>query len=244
MVQKDWFATWFDTPYYHILYKKRDDLEAQRFINNLVNNLAITEGNSILDLACGKGRHSITMNKLGFDVLGVDLSENSILEAKKHENSGLRFAVHDMREVLDNRFDAVFNLFTSFGYFNDLSDNDRVIASVYQMLNPDGIFLIDFMNSEKVIDQLVMKERKTEGGIEFEIERKYTGTHIVKDIRFVADGRNHHFTESVQALKLGDFTRLLSNQGFEIIDTFGDFDLNNFDPKTSDRLIIHAKKKA
>ncbi len=80
---KNWFAKWFDTKYYHILYKDRDYQEARMFIDNITSYLNLPEKAKVLDLACGKGRHSIYLNKLGFDVVGADLSENSINEAKK-----------------------------------------------------------------------------------------------------------------------------------------------------------------
>ena len=79
---KQWYASWFDTPYYHILYKDRDYTEAQGFMDNLTNYLNIPEGGKILDLACGKGRHSVYLNSLGYDVTGVDLSEKSINHTK------------------------------------------------------------------------------------------------------------------------------------------------------------------
>ena len=74
---------WFDSDYYHILYSNRDLKEAEHFIKNLVNHLKIKKGSKILDLACGKGRHSIYLNKKGFDVTGYDNSEKSIKKAKK-----------------------------------------------------------------------------------------------------------------------------------------------------------------
>ena len=70
--QQNWFASWFDTDYYHILYKDRDYDEAELFMNHLTNYLNIPEGGTILDLACGKGRHSVFLNDLGFDVTGAD----------------------------------------------------------------------------------------------------------------------------------------------------------------------------
>ena len=112
-----WFTSWFDTPFYHILYKDRDHAEAQHFMDTLTEYLNIPEGGSILDLACGKGRHSIYLNTLGFDVTGADLSENSIVFAKQFENNTLHFEVHNMCKPFNKPFDAVFNLFTSFGYF-------------------------------------------------------------------------------------------------------------------------------
>ena len=242
MSNKEWFSSWFDTKYYHILYKNRDESEAKVFIGNLINNLGLSEGTKVLDLACGKGRHSITMNEHGLDVLGVDLSPNSIEIANRSMKDGLRFEVHDMREQLDEQFDVVFNLFTSFGYFSDLEDNSRVIQSVNGMLKDNGLFVIDFMNSVKVINSLVAHENKIVEGIEFELTRNYDGVRITKDIRFSDEGRNYHHTESVQALRLDDFEELLTKNGFKIEKTFGNFYLEPFDSKTSDRLIIIAQK--
>lgn len=243
MSTKEWFAEWFDTPYYHTLYKDRNDEEAALFIKNLIGTLQLDPSSRVLDLACGKGRHSVTLNKLGYSVLGVDLSSNSIQQAKCFENDRLKFAVHDMREIIDGeKFDAVFNLFTSFGYFDALCDNECVIRSIHSMLKEEGYLVIDFMNAEKVISNLVLQEVKSVDGIDFHIERNYDGTHIFKHIRFEADERAHHYTERVQALKLGDFEKLLSENGFTIIRTFGDFSLNSYNENTSDRLIIIARK--
>ena len=73
-----WYTSWFDTPFYHILYKDRDYSEAQDFMTNLTEYLNMPEHGTIMDLACGKGRHSVFLNTLGYNVLGVDLSQNSI----------------------------------------------------------------------------------------------------------------------------------------------------------------------
>ena len=135
-MQKEWFAEWFNTEYYHILYKDRDEDEANRFISNLISFLNIPKNSKLLDLACGKGRHSKILNSFSYDVLGVDLSENSILEAKKETTAILRFETHDMRKVIPKlKFAAVFNLFTSFGYFDSPEENQKVCSSVSEMLN-------------------------------------------------------------------------------------------------------------
>jgi RecG-like helicase len=98
------------------------------------------------------------------------------------------------------------------------------------------------MNAEKVIQNLVEKETKTVGDLTFNLERRYDGKHIFKDIRFQDNGQNFHFTERVQALKLEDFQRLLEKE-FTILETFGTFDLQAFSPTHSDRLIIIAERK-
>lgn len=243
MHEKEWFASWFDTSYYHQLYSNRNEDEAKLFISNLLDLLKLDNSSKLLDLACGKGRHAKTLNEFGYDVLGVDLSPNSISIASELKNEHLDFQVHDMREPIHGKtFDAVFNLFTSFGYFDETTDNERVCSAIAEMLKPDGILVIDFMNAEKVIANLVSKEEKTVDNLTFHITRRYDGKHIFKRIQFEDQGEKFDFTERVQALKLNDFEALLANQ-FRILHTFGSFDLNPFDASTSDRLIIIAQRK-
>ena len=243
MKSKEWFESWFDTSYYHSLYKNRNDEEAKSFVTNLVQFLDLKKDSQVLDLACGKGRHSITLNELGLNVLGVDLSQNSIEFAKKSESETLKFHTHDMRKIIsDKSFHVIFNLFTSFGYFDDFSDNEKVIIAIYEMLEEKGTFVLDFMNSEKTIVNLVSSELKIEDGISFNITREYDGQHIFKKIKFNDKNSDFCFTERVQALKLNDFEDLLLKNNFQINHIFGDFDLNPFDPKNSDRLIIIATK--
>jgi len=245
MAKKEWFEAWFDSPYYHMLYANRDEQEAQLFITNLIRHINIDPKSSVLDLACGKGRHARTLAEFGFDVTGLDLAASSIAAAKIHEHERLHFDVHDMRDsYVHSSFDAVFNLFTSFGYFDSMTDNARVVRSVANMLNPQGLFIIDFMNAVKVVNTLVEKESKLASGITFDIQRRYDGTHIYKDIQFEADRHAYAFTERVQAVRFNDFKSLLEAEDFEIIRTFGDFNLNGFQEETSDRLILIAQKRS
>lgn len=240
---KDWFASWFDTKYYHTLYQHRDMDEAKRFIDNLLNYLKISSGAKCLDLACGKGRHSKYLNENGLDVVGLDLSSNSIQAAKTFENELLSFDVHDMRAVYKkNYFNVVFNLFTSFGYFDNNTDNLKVLEAVDEMLLPDGRLIIDFMNASRVINNLVEVETKKLDGITFNIKRSYDGSHIFKNIQFEDQDEHFDFTERVQALRYQDFKNILHQKGFKILEAFGSIDLTPFDEERSDRLIIIAQK--
>ena len=237
----NWFASWFDTPYYHILYKDRNYREAQVFMDNLTHYLNLPEKAKVLDLACGKGRHSIYLNQLGFDVLGVDLSENSIEEAKKNTNDHLHFRVHDMREPFDEKFDAIFNLFTSFGYFENEEDNLKTLIAIKESLSEYGFAVIDFMNVTNVIAHLVPEETKTVDGIDFNIKRFYIDGYIYKEIGFQDKGEKFHFTEKVKALTLPDFQQLMEEAGIFLLDTFGDYKLKKFHKTESERLIMIFK---
>ena len=131
MSEKEWYSDWFDSKYYHVLYKNRDNTEAEHFISNLIHFLQPQKEAHILDLACGKGRHSTFLNEMGFRVTGLDLSSNSIQNAIQYENDRLNFAVHDMRNVYSHEeFEYIFNLFTSFGYFNSNVENQKVLCAI------------------------------------------------------------------------------------------------------------------
>ena len=117
MEQRDWFESWFGSPYYKVLYQNRDEYEAQEFVEKLVDYLQPMAGSKMLDIACGRGRHSRFLASKGFDVTGIDISFDSIAYAKQFEGDNLHFYQHDMRlPSWINYFDYAFNFFTSFGY--------------------------------------------------------------------------------------------------------------------------------
>jgi SAM-dependent methyltransferase len=238
---ENWFASWFDSPYYHILYKERNYREAQLFMDNLTHYLNLPEKAKVLDLACGKGRHSIYLNQLGFNVVGADLSENSILEAQKNSNETLHFQVHDMRETFEDKFDAIFNLFTSFGYFENDEDNLKTLKAIKESLTEYGFAVIDFMNVTNVLNTLVPEEVKTVDEIDFHIKRYLKDGHIYKEIDFEDQGQKFHFTEKVKALTLKDFEEMMEEAGIFLLDIFGDYKLKKFHKTESERLIMIFK---
>lgn len=237
-IEHYWYSSWFDSPYYHILYKDRDQEEAQGFMNHLTAFLQLPDKAEILDLACGKGRHSIYLNELGYDVIGADLSSSSITYAKQFENETLHFKEHDMCLPFPKKFDAVFNLFTSFGYFEAEEDNLRTIKAIKAELKAGGCGVIDFLNAETVIKNLVASEVKEVDGISFQIEKYLKNGHIIKDIHFEHNDIPYNFTEKVKALTLEDFQEYFSEAGVTLKHCFGDYKLSPFDAVTSERLIL------
>jgi len=242
--RKVWYSEWFNSKYYHLLYQNRNYSEAESFISNLVDYLKPNSEDHILDLACGKGRHSLYLNQLGNKVTGLDLSCNSIDHARKNENDRLKFDVHDMRNVYQaNAYQYIFNLFTSFGYFNSNSQNLKVIQAIKEQLVDQGIVVIDYFNATKVAEQLVENESKTVDGIEFNIKKWIDGRNVFKSIAFRADGSSFQYTERVELLNLSDFKNYLDATGLQLFTTFGSYSLEEFHPLTSDRLILLAKKE-
>lgn len=241
MKTKDWFTDWFNTPYYHILYKNRNDADAQLFMRNITALLALPKTTHILDLPCGKGRHSVFLNSLGYKVTGGDLAENSIKIAKQFENDSLKFEVHDMRKVINKQYDAIFNLFTSFGYFKDDKEDILILQNIKDGIKNNGYFVFDFLNADKVKLNLVKEEVKTVDHITFKIKREITNGFIIKNISFFADNEQHSFTERVKYLDLEKMELFFKEVGFTVTNVFGNYRLENYNAQTSDRLILVAK---
>jgi len=242
---KQWFETWFDSPYYHLLYQNRNEAEAQTFIDHLLDFLAPPSNATILDLACGKGRHAkyIAENEQQFQVTGVDLSPNSIAHAQTFAHERLDFQVHDMRALFKaNYFDYIFNFFTSFGYFENTDDNQKTIAAVYEGLVKEGTFVIDFLNTPKAIKNLVPYEKKVIQGVHFDIYKKVENGFITKEIKVQDADKQLLFREKVQALQLEDIKTYLEQSQFEIKQVWGSYLLEPYDINSSDRLIIVAQK--
>lgn len=240
---KDWFKSWFDSPYYHLLYKDRNEQEAQFFLQNLAGRLRLPPGASILDQACGRGRHARFLASLGFYVEGIDLSQQNISYCKQFETESLRFAVHDMRRLYcTNCFDYVFNLFTSIGYFRHDHDQQLAVSSAAAALKPRGCFVIDFMNSSKVIRDLVTHEVKTINHVEFHISKKVENGFIHKSIEFEDAGKSFNFVEQVRIITKDDFEKYFRHAGLKLLEAMGDYELRPFDESVSNRLILVAEK--
>lgn len=244
-MQQTWFKDWFNSPYYHQLYFNRDDNEAAAFIDKLINYLKPLPGSVMLDVACGKGRHSIQLANKGFDVTGIDLSDDSINEALKSQSETLHFYKHDMRLPFRiNYFDYAFNFFTSFGYFKTRREHDNAIRTIAQSIKRDGIFVMDFLNVHYAEDHLVHQSEKEIDGINFIITKWFDETHFYKKI-VVEDEALHEpltYTEKVAKFSLGDFTEMFAYQGLQIQEVFGDYDFGIYDVRKSPRMLMIAKK--
>lgn len=242
-MQRKWFQYWFNSPYYHILYSQRNDEEAEFLIDNLTAYLKPALNSRILDIACGRGRHAVYLNKKGFDVTGIDLSEQSIKYARQFEQKHLHFFVHDMRKLgYINYYDIAMNLFTSFGYFETEKEHVNALKSFRKSIKDDGKLVIDYFNTNKILNNLTQRETKTVEGIEFDIHKFVSEGKIIKHINFEHKSKHFAFEERVQAFALEDFQRMLEKSGLVIKAIFGNYKLDAFDAVKSDRLILVCEK--
>ncbi len=242
-----WYEEWFGDDYI-TLYNHRDEEESVKFIKTLQSILKLKKGHKILDLCCGAGRYSIELAKVGYEVTGIDLSEDLIKTAHKNTaKNGLRIDYHirDMRDIrFVNHFDGVVNMFTSFGYFRKDEENTRVIGAVYKSLTESGWFVLDFMNKESTLEKLQPYDESVSNGIKVIQKRRYdieTG-RIEKEILINKGGVQKGYNESVRLFSIEELRAMFWKIGFEIIREFGDYngtDLINESP----RVIIIGKKQ-
>lgn len=240
----NWFETWFDTNYYHELYQHRDEEEARVFIATMVMYLELRAGERVLDLACGKGRHSRELLKHGLEVVGIDLSKNSIEEAKIYESEEMVFDIHDMRKSLTKfgKFDAIFNIFTSFGYFDSREEDVKSLKNVSKALLTGGQFVQDYINAESILANLPEEGNKEVGNLQFHWKKYLDNGYIVKDIEVSDEGKIRHFQERVKIYSIEELKQIHKEAGLNVVAEFGAYELDPFDAKTSPRIILISEK--
>lgn len=243
-----WYKEWFESPLYERIYADRDEREARRLVNWLKNVIPPAEYPEVLDLGCGRGRHAVNLADEGYHVLGIDLSESAIQKAHKVKEErnldNVEFEVGDMRDGVPHSFDAIVNLFTSFGYFEADRENAKIIENVSQMLRPDGVFVLDYFNSFKVRQDYVSEETGTVEDIRYEISRYIEEGAIIKEMSFKGDSVNgtSFYKERVKLYDLPWFRQVFGKHQLQLIETYGDYDGSAYDKEESPRLIMMARK--
>ncbi len=244
-----WFETWFDTPLYEQLYANRDMAEAKKLARLIASHAPASRFSPVLDAGCGRGRHSINLARMGYEVTGVDLSEKSIEKAESIRktlsfSSRLRFRVHDLRTPLTYTYPLVVNLFTSFGYLNTDEENTGILSNMCRSVQPGGLLIIDYLNAGLVAENLVAEEKKSVNGFKVEIKRHIENNTVIKRMTFHKDNaRPQTFTEQVKLYDRPWFESELKSRGLLCESFFGDYDGRTHHPETSPRLIILARRK-
>ena len=243
-----WYEEWFDTKLYEKLYAGRDDKEADR-LADLIREKAPPEGYpTVLDLGCGRGRHSLALAARGYTVTGIDLSARA-LEVAREKASGqgageIRFIRRDMREPLDHTFDLILNLFTSFGYFLEEQENDKVFVAVHAMLRENGLFFIDYLNEKRVRETLIPEEEGRLDGLDYSVRRFIDNDRVHKEIHFQERGSRERrvYFERVNLYPLEWFIQKLGAHDLELLQVWGDYDGSDFDAERSPRMMLFCRK--
>jgi len=246
-------VTWYERafgPDYLALYPHRDDAEAERDVTSLLALIDPPRDEPLLDLGCGPGRHLLALRRHGFtDLTGIDLSQDLLNVAAERfrmiEPHPIRLLRADMREIpFDSHFATTISMFTSFGYFESVSEDARMLRAVHDALRPHGVFLLDTLNRHWTIQHLVPRESRTVGSLHLEITRSITpdGDRVEKTTRVVErDRAERTYGESVRMYEPEQLRTLLVDAGFRRVDLHGSLDGSPLHPK-SRRTIAVARR--
>jgi SAM-dependent methyltransferase len=229
------------------LFTNERMLSARQEVEQILSLLKLQPGTSICDLCCGPGRHSLELGRLGFSVTGVDRTSLYLEDAKKkadEQGLNIRFVQEDMRRFCEtNAFDAVINVFTSFGFFEEAADDKRVLENVYKSLKDGGKFLIDIMGKEVLARIFQEKRWREEDGIIILEEAKVSEDWSSVDCRWIIirDDRRDEYRFSLRLYSAAELGELLKNCGFGRVEVFGDLSGSAYD-KSAKRLVVVAHK--
>jgi len=229
------------------LFTQRRWSDAPAEVEQVISLLGIEPGAHVLDLCCGVGRHSLELARRGFHVTGVDRTRLYLDRASKQaeaERLEIKFVHSDMRAFCrPDAFDAVVNLFTSFGYFEDPEDDRQVVVNMYRSLKPGGVFLIDLMGKEILARIFSERDWYEEDGVLILQERKVSKSWSWMENRWIIfkDDNRAELNLSHRIYSAVELTSLLAECGFTHIDAYGDFEGSAYD-HLARRLVVVARK--
>ncbi|MCK6076125.1 class I SAM-dependent methyltransferase [Paenibacillus silvae] len=244
----EWYEKSFGEDYL-LVYKHRDVHGAYEEVHKMINWLKLHPGAEVLDLCCGMGRHSLALADAGLQVTGVDLSDVLLQEARELDTEHrVRWVHADMRSVpLEGGFDAVVNLFTSFGYFPEDVEQLKVLYAIHHMLRPGGRFIIDFINTAYVKEHLVPHSVREDEGQRIEEFRRIQDGFVQKEIRITdiaAGAEPRIYKESVKLYSCEELSDLIHEAGLKVDQVHGGYDEEQYEEQTSPRMIFVGHRPA
>lgn len=259
---KPWWQTVFDQNYLKIYVDIATPEITKTQVDFLTKVLDLPKGAVILDLACGWGRHSIGLAKLDFQVIGIDFSKHFLNQARQEAKKiGVKvmFRRQDMRHLnFVNKFNAVINMFNSFGYFEKESDHLLVLKKVVKSLKPKGKFLVDLNNGLETLMKLYSNRkvnRKTGFLTNIRRHKLSTGNIALAKNEFdpvnmrwfltrtwKENGKLRKYMSNMRLFTLPELRHLMEESGLLIEKVWGDFDYSPYNIN-SPRMIILAKKR-
>lgn len=240
---RDWYKNWFGEKYLQV-YAHRDGEDADEMINFILRHISLQSDLRILDLCCGNGRHSKALSLAGFNVFGLDLSEQLLAEARSQaiNPKQLKLVRGDMRQLpFFECFDVILNLFTSFGYFTSDEENRSVFQQFNNALKPHGKYVFDYLNPGYVESTLVPYDSNQIGNIRIEQERFIENSRVIKHIQLKDGETKHQFHESVKLYQLEDILEMMRSCGLRPLEIFGDRAGNEYNEKSTRMIIIGEK---
>jgi len=242
----EWFESFFDGLYAQALSSQFDECATLKSVKIVKQLLKLRKDQHVLDIACGMGRLTIPMARMGFIMTGVDLTASYIRQARRlarKEGFDVRFVQKDMREIaFDSEFDAAMSWFTSFGYFSE-ADNLGFCRRVLQALKPGGSFLVETQNKSWLLANFRAHSEKTIDGIQIVIRNRWDerSGRGISNWTFRKGRVTERCRSSIKLFNGAEIRSLLRAAGFRDIRLFSNPPVGRF-TRHSQRLIAVGKR--
>jgi ubiquinone/menaquinone biosynthesis C-methylase UbiE len=215
-----------------------------------IQALRLEPGAHVLDIACGVGRHSIELARRGYHVTGLDLSPALLkIAAQRAERAGVQvnWVRADMREIpFTNQFDAAFNIFSSWGYLESESEDEKVLSAVARALKPGGAFLLETQHRDRLIQGFQSNIWHEGIGVLVLEERSFdllSSRLIANWTALYDDGRRRQWRMTTRQYTAAELRRMLETVGFVVTQSFGNYDGSPLTLESA-RLILVAEQSA
>ncbi len=247
-----WYVDFFRSDYLNVYGHMFTEERAEKESAFVARTLGLKAGASVLDLCCGQGRHSVQLAKRGFKVTGLDLNAEYLdLASKAAEADKVKIetVAADMREIpFENKFDAIVNMYSSFGYLESEAEDLKVLESAVKALKAGGQLLLDMLNREWAIDNYIQNDWHIGADGTLYVERRdldlaTSRMHVHFIVVDSGGGRRESIGHIIRLYTLTEMTRLLERVGMRVTAVFGGFEGEDYGIVTR-RMIIVAKKSS
>ena len=247
-----WYVDFFHNDYLSVYNHLFTAERAEKEVAFAERALELKPGARILDLCCGHGRHSVPFARRGFEVTGLDLNAAYLEMAQESARTGnvkLKTIAGDMRRIpFHDQFDAIVNMYSSFGYFESEAEDRSVLESAAKAMRPGGRLLLDMLNREWAVANYIQNDWHSGGDGTLYVERREldlasSRMHVKFAIIGPHGGRRDSIGHHIRLYTLTETTRLLQQVGLNVTGVFGGFDAEPYAIGTR-RMIVVAQKNS
>ncbi|MFL5538605.1 MAG: class I SAM-dependent methyltransferase [Longimicrobiaceae bacterium] len=245
MSAEPWYEGYFDETFVSLYRDFLTPERTEREVAGLREMVALPPGGEVLDVACGWGRHSVSLARAGFKVTGLDLSETLLARGRKRAAAAgveVGFVRGDMREIpWRGRFDAVLSLYSSLGYFLSDDEDLRVLRGAREALRPDGAFVLETMHRDHIVGDYAARDWwESDDGTTVWVEREFDAVEGVSRewLRWSKGGKSGEKYHELRIRTATEWDRLLRAAGLVPVDWYGDWELAPFIHTSEDLIVV------
>jgi SAM-dependent methyltransferase len=242
---RGWWEDYFDQTFVSLYRDFLTPERTEREVAGLREMVPLPPGGEVLDVACGWGRHSVSLARAGFRVTGLDLSETLLARGRKRAAAAgveVDFVRGDMREIpWRGRFDAILSLYSSLGYFLSDDEDLRVLRGAREALRPDGAFVLETMHRDHIVGDYAARDWwESDDGTTVWVEREFDAVEGVSRewLRWSKGGKSGEKYHELRIRTATEWDRLLRAAGLVPVDWYGDWELAPFIHTSEDLIVV------